>query len=120
MKSRRAADLSTGMWKNLDRRLRNPAALTVAAAVMAALLGVAPAQHAFAQDDSGGSIYVGGDITATVEDAVSNITTGGSSGGTVSGGDSFEHSEASFGDDEGLAIADASGGNRNQAANKKR
>lgn len=118
MKSRRAADLSTGMRRSLGRRLRNLAALTAAAAALAALLGVAPAQQALAQDNSGGTITVGG-ITDSVTSAVPSITTG-SGGGSVSGGDSFEHSEASFGEDEGLAIADASGGNRNQAANKKR
>jgi hypothetical protein len=40
-------------------------------------------------------------------------------GGGAGGGDSVEHTEASFGEDEGLAIADASGGNRNLSAKSK-
>jgi hypothetical protein len=119
MNNRRAADLSTGMRLEFGRRVRNLAVATVAATALAALLGVAPAQQAFAQYNDGGSITVGG-IAGAVTGAVPSITTGSSDGGTVSGGDSFEHSEASFGEDEGLAISDASGGNHNQAANKKR
>jgi hypothetical protein len=40
-------------------------------------------------------------------------------GGTASGGDSVEHTEASFGEDEGVAISDASGGNHNLSAKSK-
>jgi hypothetical protein len=71
-----------------------------------AMVGVAPAQQAFAQD-------IGGDIAATVADAVSTIATHSSSGGTVIGGISTEHNSLDFGDDEGLAVSDASGGNHN-------
>ena len=84
-----------------------------AVAVSVALLGAAPA---FAQDNSGGTINIGGSIAGTVAGAVSGIATGG---GSASGGTSVEHTEASFGEDEGTAIADASGGNRNISANTK-
>ena len=84
-----------------------------AAALSIALLGAAPA---FAQSNSGGTISIGGDIADTVAGAVSGIATGG---GSASGGTSVEHTEASFGEDEGVAISDASGGNRNLAAKSK-
>ena len=88
-----------------------------AVALAVALLGVAPAGSALAQyDSSGGTITIGGDIADSVAGAVSGIVTGG---GSASGGDSVEHTEASFGEDEGLAIADASGGNRNLSAKSK-
>lgn len=58
-----------------------------------------------AQEDLGDS------IANTVSGAVSSITT--SSGGSVSGGESVEHSEVNLGEQTGLAIADASGGNNN-------
>lgn len=58
-----------------------------------------------AQEDLGDS------IANTVSGAVSSIAT--SSGGTVSGGESVEHSEVNLGEQTGLAIADASGGNNN-------
>ena len=89
-----------------------------AVALAAALLGAAPAQPAFAQDNSGGTITIGGSIASTVADAVSGIATGGG-GGTVSGGVSVESNEASFGEDEGVAISDASGGNNNLSAKSK-
>ena len=84
-----------------------------AAALSIALLGAAPA---FAQSNSGGTISIGGDIAATVAGAVSGIATGG---GSASGGTSVEHTEASFGEDEGVAISDASGGNHNLSAKSK-
>jgi hypothetical protein len=87
-----------------------------AVALAVALLGVVPAEPAFAQDNSGGTITIGGDIADSVAGAVAGIVTGG---GSASGGDSVEHTEASFGEDEGLAIADASGGNRNLSAKSK-
>ena len=89
-----------------------------AAALAVSLLGVAPAEQAFAQSNSGGTISIGGDIADTVAGAVSSISTG-SGGGTVSGGVSTERNEASFGEDEGVAISDASGGNHNLSAKSK-
>jgi hypothetical protein len=71
-----------------------------------AMIGVAPAQQAFAQD-------IGDDIAATVAAAVAVIDTGSSSGGTVIGGISTQSNTAEFGEDEGTAVSDASGGNHN-------
>ena len=80
-----------------------------------AMVGVAPAQQALAQESSGGSINIGGSIAATVAAAVSGIAThSGSSSAT--GGISVEHNDLSFGEDEGLAVSDASGGNHNVSA----
>jgi hypothetical protein len=70
-----------------------------------AMVGVAPAQQAFAQD-------IGADIAATVADAVGNIATD-SDGGTVLAGISFETNNLDFGEDEGTALSDASGGDHN-------
>jgi hypothetical protein len=98
------------------------------AGALAAGAGVAQAQQ-----NSGGNVDLGGSIADTVNNAVSgasssgnsggSITTGGHSGDTVNGGGSsggtitgathVEHSEASLGDQEGVAISDASGGNSN-------
>ena len=81
-----------------------------------AMVGVAPAQQAFAQDDSGGTISIGGDIEATVAAAVSAIDTDGDTDdifGDVFGGISVQSDTAEFGEDEGTAISDASGGNHN-------
>ena len=58
-----------------------------------------------AQDDLGDS------IANSVAGSVSSIAT--SSGGTASGGTSVERSEVTLGEQQGLAIADASGGNNN-------
>jgi hypothetical protein len=80
------------------------------------LMGAVPAQQAFAQS-SGGSINIGGDIAGTVAAAVSGIATHSGSS-TASGGVSSEHNELSFGEQEGLAISDASGGNHNASANQ--
>ena len=71
-----------------------------------AMVAVAPAQQAFAQD-------IGDDIAAAVADAVSTIATHSSGGGIVVGGISTQSNSAEFGDDEGTAISDASGGNYN-------
>jgi hypothetical protein len=60
-----------------------------------------------AQEDLGNS------IANTVSGAVSNFATKSGSGGTVSGGESVEHSEVNLGEQTGLAVADASGGNNN-------
>jgi hypothetical protein len=75
-----------------------------------AMIGVAPAQQAFAQD-------IGDDIAATVASAVANIATNSSSGNTTAiGGISTESNNLEFGEDEGLAVSDASGGNHNVSA----
>jgi hypothetical protein len=58
-----------------------------------------------AQDDLGDS------IANSVAGAVSSVAT--SSGGTASGGTSVERSEVTLGEQRGVAIADASGGNNN-------
>lgn len=57
-------------------------------------------------ETSGGTISIGGGGGA--------VTTGGSSGGgTISTGDITGGGDSQIGSDEGLAVADASGGNRN-------
>jgi hypothetical protein len=93
----------------------------------------AGAQIAQAQDHSGSNVDLGGSIRDTVNGAVSGaapsgnsggtITTGGQSGDTTTGGGSsggiitgsthVQHNEVSLGDQEGVAISDASGGNSN-------
>ncbi len=62
-------------------------------------------------ENSGGTIDIGGSIADTVTGAVSGIAT--HSGGSASGGTSVEHNEINLGEQEGLAISDASGGNNN-------
>lgn len=54
---------------------------------------------------------LGDSIANTVSGAVSSIAT--NSGGSVSGGESVESNEINLGEQQGLAIADASGGNNN-------
>jgi hypothetical protein len=79
-----------------------------------AMVGVAPAQQALAQD-------IGADIAATVADAVSSIATNSSSGNTTAiGGISTESNDLEFGEDEGTAVSDASGGNHNVSENASR
>jgi hypothetical protein len=78
-----------------------------------AMVGGVPAQQAFAQENSGGSINIGGSISATVGDAVSGIATGSGGNTTTIGGISVEHNDLEFGEDESTAISDASGGNGN-------
>ena len=78
-----------------------------------AMIGVAPAQQAFAQESSGGSINIGGSISGTVAGAVSDIATGSSGNTTTIGGISVVNNELEFGEDESTAIADASGGHHN-------
>lgn len=75
-----------------------------------AMVGVVPAQT-LAQESSGGSITIGGDIAAAVAAAVSDIDTSG--GSTTIGGVSVEENNLEFGDDESVAISDASGGRHN-------
>jgi hypothetical protein len=67
------------------------------------------AEIARAQENSGGTIDIGGSIADTVHGAVSGIATNSS----ASGGSSSEHNEIHLGEQEGLAIADASGGDHN-------
>jgi hypothetical protein len=79
---------------------------------IAGLFGAAGAlsvgtEIAQAQEDLGES------IANTVQSAVAPIATNSSGGGTVSGGESVESSEVELGEQTGLAIADASGGNNN-------
>lgn len=69
------------------------------------------AELAQAQESSGGTIDIGSSIANTVTGAVSGIAT--NSGGTASGGTKVEHNEINLGEQEGLAISDASGGNNN-------
>lgn len=69
------------------------------------------AEFAQAQESSGGTIDIGSSIANTVTGAVSGIAT--NSGGTASGGTKVEHNEINLGEQEGLAISDASGGNNN-------
>ena len=75
------------------------------AAAGAAVIGT---EIARAQEDD-----LGESIANSVSSSVSSIATNSSSGGTVSGGVSGEHNELSLGEQEGLAISDASGGNNN-------
>ena len=77
-----------------------------------AMVGVAPAQQTLAQDSSGGSIDIGANIAATVAAAVSGIATNSGSSTTI-GGISTEQNNLQFGDDESVAISDASGGQHN-------
>jgi hypothetical protein len=69
------------------------------------------AEIAAAQDNSGGTVDLGGSISDTVSGAVSSIAT--SSGGEAHGGTQVQHNELHLGEQEGLAISDASGGNNN-------
>jgi hypothetical protein len=77
-----------------------------------AMVGGVPAQPTLAQESSGGSINIGGSIAGTVAAAVSGIATNSGSSTTI-GGISVEHNDLEFGDDESLAVSDASGGNHN-------
>ena len=76
-----------------------------------AMIGVAPAQQAFAQD-------LGADIAETVAAAGAGIATHSSDGGTVLGGISSESNNLELGETEGTALSDASGGNYNVSANE--
>jgi hypothetical protein len=95
------------------RMQRNMLAVAISAAGLAvALVGAAPAEQAHAQHDSGSSINLGGSISGTVTGAVSGIA-------TTHGGSQTSHNEMYLGDQEGLAISDASGGNYNVGAEQK-
>jgi hypothetical protein len=118
MKHQHMTGLVCGARFGVGRRVRGVLAVTVPAVALAvALVGAAPADHALAQENTGAQINLGGSIADTVAGAVSSIST--SSGGTVSGGVQSTHNEMSFGDDEGLAISDASGGNHNAGTTQK-
>src|SRR5215207_160674 len=78
-----------------------------------AMVGVVPAQQTLAQESSGGSITIGGSISAAVADAVSDIATQSGGNTTTVGGISVVNNELEFGEDESTAIADASGGHHN-------
>lgn len=69
------------------------------------------ADVARAQQNSGGTVDIGSSIAGTVSNAVSGIAT--NSGGSASGGTQVQHNEINLGEQEGLAISDASGGNNN-------
>jgi hypothetical protein len=71
----------------------------------------AGAELAEAQQNSGSTVDLGGSIADSVHDAVGSVST--NSGGNASGGTRVEHSELSLGEQQGLAVSDASGGNNN-------
>jgi hypothetical protein len=94
-------------------RARRVLAIGVPALGLAlAMVGGVPAQQTLAQESNGGSINIGGSIAGTVADAVAGIATNSGSSTTI-GGISVEHNELEFGDDESVAISDASGGHHN-------
>ena len=106
----------SGARFGIGRRARRALALLVPAVGLAvALAGVAPAEQALAQENSGAQIQLGGSIADTVAGAVSGIATNS----TASGGVQSTQSELSFGEKEGLAISDASGGSHNVSADQK-
>ena len=86
-----------------------------AAGLALAMVGVVPAQQTLAQESSGGSINIGGSISATVAGAVSDIATPSGGATTTIGGISVENNDLAFGEDESTAISDASGGNHNES-----
>lgn len=95
-------------------RVRGVLAVGVPAAGLAlAMVGVVPAQQTLAQESSGGSIDIGGSISAAVTGAVSDIATHSGGATTTMGGISGENNDLAFGEDESTAISDASGGNHN-------
>ena len=98
-----------------NSRTRRMLAVVVPAMGLAVALVGAPAEQAFAQDNSGGTINIGGSIADTVTGAVSGIA----SRLTPAAASRRPIAEVEFGDDEGLAIADGSGGNHNTGATSK-
>ena len=77
---------------------------------------VVGAELAQAQENSGGNITIGGgtgDLSESISGTVTNAVSGIATNSSASGGTSVERTEASFGEEEGVAIADASGGNNN-------
>ena len=74
------------------------------------------AELAQAQDNAGGTISIGGgadDLSESISGTVANAVSGSATNSSASGGTSVETTEATFGEEEGVAIADASGGNNN-------
>ncbi len=74
------------------------------------------AELAQAQENSGGNITIGGgtgDLSESISGTVTNAVSGIATNSSASGGTSVERSEVSLGEQEGVAIADASGGNNN-------
>lgn len=110
---------TAGRWRARRRaavRARDILAVVVPAVGLAvALVGTAPAAPAFAQQNHGGSITLGGNISGAVAGAVSGIA----SPSNASGGVQSTHSEMALGDQEGLAVADSSGGNHNESLNER-
>jgi hypothetical protein len=101
---------------NIGGRVRGILAMVVPAAGLAlALMSAAPAEQAVAQQNQAGTISIGGSIADTVAGAVAGI----SSSSDASGGVQSTHNEMSFGEEEGLAVSDASGGNTNVSATSK-
>ena len=96
-------------------RARGILAAAPAVGLALALTAFAPAGPALAQQNAGGTINIGGGIADTVGAAVSGIA----SSSEASGGVQESHSQLDFGDQEGLAISDASGGNSNISAKSK-
>jgi hypothetical protein len=97
------------------RRVRGILTVVVPAVGLAiALVGAAPAEQAFAQDNEGAMISLGGSIADTVAGAVSGISSSHASGGVQS-----SHNELNFGEQKGLAVSDASGGNHNASTTSK-
>lgn len=89
-------------------------ALLIGVPAVGLAVAIAPAQQALAQD-------IGDEIAATVAGAVSSIATNSSSGNTTAiGGISTESNDLEFGEDEGTAVSDASGGNYNVSENASR
>jgi hypothetical protein len=113
MDKRGMTELPTSAWAGVARRVRRVVMIALPAVGLAvALVGVAPADQALAQRNEGASINLGGSIADTVSGAVSGISTNSS----ASGGVQVSHSDLSFGDQEGLAVSDASGGSHNISA----
>ncbi len=76
-----------------------------------AMVGIAPAGQAFAQEDIGAS------IAARVAEAVSSIATNSVGGTGAVGGISVQNNDLQFGEGEGTSVSDASGGSHNVSEN---
>jgi hypothetical protein len=115
MENRWIAGPFSGTRTCLGNRARGLAVVVSAAALAVALMGAAPGERALAQQNVGGQINIGGSIADTVAGSVSGIATSSS----ASGGVQSTHNEMELGEQEGLAISDASGGNRNASQTNK-
>ena len=76
-----------------------------------AMVGVAPAQQASAQE-----IDIGASIAETVAEAVAGIASPAGESSTAFGGLVLQSDEIELGEEESTAISDASGGNGNVSA----